>query len=105
MASVLSHGKGSKAGWAAQHKSCKHASLSTVVTSVNHGKENAGKARHKGGTWSTAYNKDVHEAMWRQSPWLMGFTNGELVDFATFLAAVTQRLCKGLTWDLCGRNC
>ena len=53
MASVLSHGKGSKAGWAAHNGSCKHASLSRVVTSVDHGKENACKAGLKGGTWST----------------------------------------------------
>ena len=91
MASVFSHGKGSKAGWAAQKGSCKYASLSRAVTSlirvmnsVHHGKENARKAGLKGGTWLSKYNKDVHKAMWLQSPWLMGFTKGELVDLAFF---------------------
>ena len=84
MARFLSHEKGSKAGWAAHNMRCKHASLSRVVTSFHHVIENAGKAGLKGGTLSNTYNKDVHKAMRRQSPWLMGFTNGELDDFAIF---------------------
>lgn len=63
-----------------------------VMTSLHQGKEDASRAGlKKGGTWLTKCTKDVHKAMWL--PWLMGFTNGELVDLAIFLHGRIEQNC------------